>query len=37
MTAVRPSEEFTVDRPFIYIIASEEGKNILFAGKTVNL
>ena len=37
MTAVRPSEEFTVDRPFIYIIASEEGKNILFAGKTINL
>ena len=37
MTAVRAPQEFTVDRPFIYIIASEGGKNILFAGKTVNL
>ena len=37
MTAVRATQEFTVDRPFIYIIASDEGKNILFAGKTVNL
>ena len=37
MTAVRAPQEFTVDRPFIYIIASDEGKNILFAGKTVNL
>ena len=37
MTAVRAPQEFTVDRPFIYIIASDQGKNILFAGKTVNL
>ena len=37
MTAVRAPQEFTVDRPFIYIRASDEGKNILFAGKTVNL
>lgn len=37
LTSVRVSQEFTVDRPFIYIIASDGGKNILFAGKTVNL
>lgn len=37
MTSVRLTEEFTVDRPFIYMIASDGGKNILFAGKTVNL
>lgn len=37
MTSVRLTEEFIVDRPFIYMIASDGGKNILFAGKTVNL
>ena len=37
LTSVRVSQEFTVDRPFVYIIASDGGKNILFAGKTVNL
>lgn len=37
LTSVRVSQEFTIDRPFVYIIASDGGKNILFAGKTVNL
>ena len=29
--------EMTVDRPFIFMIADREGKDILFAGKVVNL
>lgn len=37
MTAVRPALTMTVDRPFIFIIADIENKDILFAGKIVNL
>lgn len=37
LTAVRPSLTMTVDRPFIFIIADMESKDILFAGKIVNI
>ena len=37
MTAVRPAVTMTVDRPFIFVIADMENKDILFAGKIVNL
>lgn len=37
LTSVRPVTEMTVDRPFIFMIADREGKDILFAGKVVNL
>lgn len=37
MTAVRPALSMIVDRPFIFIIADIENKDILFAGKIVNL
>lgn len=37
LTSVRPVTEMTVDRPFLFMIADTEGKNILFAGKIVNL
>lgn len=37
MTAVRPSVTMTVDRPFIFVIADIENKDILFAGKIVNI
>lgn len=37
LTAVRPSVTMTVDRPFIFIIADMENKDILFAGKIVNI
>lgn len=37
MTAVRPAVTMTVDRPFIFIVADIDNKDILFAGKIVNL
>lgn len=37
LTAVRPAVTMTVDRPFIFIIADMENKDILFAGKIVNI
>lgn len=37
LTAVRPAVTMTVDRPFIFIIADVENKDILFAGKIVNI
>jgi serpin B len=37
MTAVRPVVTMTVDRPFIFVITDIENKDILFAGKIVNL
>lgn len=37
MTSVRPVLSMTVDRPFLFIIADVEDKEILFAGKIVNL
>ncbi len=37
LTAVRPAVTMTVDRPFIFIIADIENKDILFVGKIVNI
>ena len=37
MTSVRPVVTMNVDRPFLFIIADAEDKDILFAGKIVNL
>lgn len=37
LTSVRPVTEMTVDRPFLFMIADTEGKNIMFAGKILNL
>ena len=37
MTSARPVLSMTVDRPFLFIIADVENKDILFAGKIVNL
>ena len=37
LTAARPAVTMTVDRPFIFIIADIENKEILFAGKIVNI
>ena len=37
MTSIRPVTAVTVDRPFIFMIADRETKDILFAGKIVNL
>lgn len=37
LTAARPAVTMTVDRPFIFIIADIENKDILFAGKIVNI
>ena len=36
-TAARPGLTMTVDRPFIFVIADVEDKDILFAGKIVNI
>ena len=40
LTSVRPVAKLPVmrvDRPFVFVIADAEDKNILFAGKIVNL
>ena len=37
MTSVRPVQSMNVDRPFLFVIADVEDKDILFAGKIVNL
>ena len=37
MTSVRPAVSMTVDRPFIFVSADIEDKDILFAGKIVNI
>ena len=37
LTSVRPVTVMTVDRPFIFVIADVESKDVLFAGKIVNL
>ena len=37
MTSVRPVTVFKVDRPFLFMIADREDKDILFAGKIVNM
>ena len=39
LTSIRPSShvEMKVDRPFAFVIADAENRNILFAGKIVNL
>lgn len=37
MTSLRPVVAMNVDRPFLFIIADAEDKDILFAGKIVNL
>ena len=39
VTGARPSPyvEMRVDRPFAFVIADAENRNILFAGKIVNL
>ena len=39
LTSIRPSShvEMKVDRPFVFVIADAENRNILFAGKIVNL
>ncbi len=37
MTSLRPVVAMNVDRPFLFIIADVEDKDILFAGKIVNL
>lgn len=40
LTSARPErtpEVMTVDRPFVFVIADSQMKNILFAGKIVNL
>ena len=36
MTAFRPVTSMRVDRPFLFMIADTESRNILFAGKIVN-
>lgn len=37
LTSVRPVTEMKVDRPFLFMIADRESRDILFAGKIVNL
>ncbi len=37
MTSVRPETFMTVDRPFMFMITDTDHKNVLFAGKIVNL
>ena len=37
MTSVRPVLSMNVDRPFLFVIADVDNKDILFAGKIVNL
>lgn len=37
MTAVRPVTAMNVDRPFIFVIADMDSKDIMFMGKVVNL
>ena len=37
MTSVRPVKTMNIDRPFIFVIADIDSKDILFAGKIVNL
>ena len=37
ITSLRPVVAMNVDRPFLFIIADVEDKDILFAGKIVNL
>ena len=40
LTSARPVAKtpvMRVDRPFVFVIADGESKNILFAGKIVNL
>jgi serpin B len=37
MTAVRPVTAMNVDRPFIFVIADMDNKDIMFVGKVVNL
>lgn len=37
MTSVRPAFSMNIDRPFIFMIADAQRKDILFAGKIVNL
>lgn len=37
LTSVRPVTTMTVDRPFIFVIADMDNKDILFAGKIVNI
>ena len=37
LTSIRPVMEFKVDRPFLFMIADREDKDILFAGKVVNI
>ena len=40
LTSARPVEKIPVmrvDRPFLFVIADNENRNILFAGKIVNL
>lgn len=37
MTSVRPVTSMRVDRPFLFMISDTETKNVLFAGKIVNL
>lgn len=37
MTSVRPSLSMNIDRPFVFMIADMNTKDILFAGKIVNL
>ena len=37
LTSVRPVVKMTVDRPFVFVIADMEAKDILFAGKIVNI
>ena len=40
LTSVRPESDvktMTVDRPYVFFIADRESKEILFAGKIVNL
>lgn len=37
LTSVRVTKEMNINRPFIFMIASDGGKDILFAGKIINL
>lgn len=37
MTSVRPVTQFKVDRPFLFMIADREEKDIMFAGKIVKI
>lgn len=37
LTSVRPVTEFKVDKPFLFMIADREDKDILFAGKIVDI